>query len=104
MLGPKYAVFRAYSMLSAYRKAEPNAMLEEPENQTNEGQPVISKGTLVVGAVFMALPPMIPFYFALTTEDSTMRMILAATGVVMLIANGLILALIHRWLTRYMTS
>ena len=79
-------------------------MTEKPQNETSEEEPVISKGSLVIGAVFLALPAMIPFYYALKTEDSTMRLIFAATGVVMLIANGLMLALIHRWLTRHMSS
>lgn len=65
---------------------------------------VISRSTLVIASVFMALPAMIPFYFAVVEEDTTIRALFGGFGVVILIANGLLLALIHRWLTRYMSS
>jgi len=79
-------------------------MSEDSDRETNEAEPVISKGALVAAAFFLALPAMIPFYFALKAEESLMQILFAVTGVVILIANGLMLALIHRWLTRHMSS
>ncbi len=65
-----------------------------------ENQKRVGKPALAVAIVLMALPPVIPLYYALSEEDTMIRGVFIGTGVVMLIANGLMVALIHRWLNR----
>jgi len=63
----------------------------------------ISRGALIGACVFMTLPALIPFYYAMQAEGGT-RWLLIATGFTVAIGNALMLVLIHRWITRYMQS
>lgn len=63
----------------------------------------ISRPALLGACIFMTLPALIPFYYAMQAEAGT-RWLLIATGFVVAISNALILVLIHRWITRHMQS
>ena len=61
----------------------------------------LPRSTIILAGVFLALPAMVPFYFAIDSDDIQMSLLFGAFGVVVLIANGLMLALLVRWMTRF---
>ena len=72
------------------------------EESNTPKTPNVSLATLILGGMFLALPPVIPFYFAVKTEDPTLFWIFIATGLSMAVGNALMLALIRRWIDRMM--
>lgn len=67
----------------------------------DEPKPVISKKAMAVSSVFLTLPSLILFYYAMQLEGS-LRWLLIGAGFVVAICNALMFILIRNWITRYM--
>ena len=67
-----------------------------------EASASLSKTWIAAAAVFMVLPSVIPFYYAVKAEETTITLVLIAFGFGVLVINALILLLVYRWILRMM--